>query len=102
MGKFCQCLIVICPPHDSGGVLSFQVFILPGLCWSVNEDHLLWPVVLALHFVGVGAFVYCGYISSFLAHLSQRLKVSFFDHSMNVFCHASVNNLLKRHLLPNQ
>ena len=36
-----------------------------------------------------------------LAHLSQRLKVSFCDWSSAIVRHASVNNLLKRHLLLN-
>ena len=25
MGKFCQCLTVICPQHDFGGVLLFNI-----------------------------------------------------------------------------
>ena len=33
MGKFCHVLTVICPPHDSGGVLSFHDFI-----WTIFSE----------------------------------------------------------------
>ena len=37
MGKFCQFLTVTCPPHDSGGVLLFYIFI-NDVSWQYCEN----------------------------------------------------------------
>ena len=37
MDNFRQFLTVMCPPYDSGGVLSFHIFILKGLYYKRKE-----------------------------------------------------------------